>query len=101
MENLKNYKRVKLDKFNKTISLSKNNHEKIVSLDIFLSSFINDFLENNSLNYLKENFNSSYKGIYNGKGITTSLSLKKHLKNKVDSVNITFLVNTLIDLLEE
>ncbi len=81
----------------KTVSLTELNHRKLSSLNIFLSKFINDYLNDYDSKYLKREFSKKLILAENKNRIVTSVSIRSENLEKLEGVNLTLLVNTLLD----
>lgn len=96
MINLKKFSRDKVKSiFRKSINLKVKNHSKIKNKRIFLSKLVNDFLKDNSSKDLRLFYSDRMEKT--GPKITTSVSIDKENMPKIVGVNLTYLVNELIE----
>jgi len=82
-----------------TVNLRPENKIKLEGLDIFLSKLVNAFIDAHDKKTLDKNFPLSQ--IVNGNGknerIVTSVSIRADNMAKIENVNVSLLVNTLIE----
>lgn len=93
--NLKDYQRGKNKFVVKTINLRQKNYLKLSKKNIDLSKLVNDFLESTENRELILEFNERVKD--NKERVVTSLSIKSELVGKLAKINLSCLVNKLIE----
>lgn len=81
-----------------TVNLTDSNHLKVKNDDIYLSKAVNYFLENTDREYLLENFSKSFILSENKGRKVTSISVKPENLEKIENINMTLLVNHIIEI---
>ncbi len=82
----------------KSFSITPENSKKLDKLNIYISKIVRDFIDGHSREYLLENY-ATEKFILknNPKRITTSVGILKEQLDKIEGINLTVLVNELIE----
>jgi ribosomal protein L31E len=82
-----------------TVNLRPENKVKLDGLDIFLSKLVNAFLDAHDKKTLEQNFPLSQIVSSNGKSkrVVTSISIRADNMVKIENVNVSALVNNLIE----
>lgn len=94
---LREYAKTK-DLTSKTVNLTASNAKKIKELNIFLSKLVRDYLDSTDKKELLKSHSREHVRMKNeGERVTTSVTLRSDQKSKVENVNISALVNELIE----
>lgn len=95
----KEYSRSGPNKFRPcTVNITSSNYDKLKNSGIYFSKLVNDFISENDKKTLSTNYPKTLR--YSFKGVdrvVSSVSIDYNLIGKIDKINLSYLVNHLIE----